>query len=237
MKGFITMTKKVWVSVLVGLCLAICSQAQTGNQTAVDPTKTPPSRVGYSTNDFVFGGGNLREFIIAVHDVYGVDLSEQVTVPDKYLSQVRVPKLKVSPAHDDYGQPRQISFVSFRSVLSVYNQLTDSGIKGLGKWVMPLQSGTIVFLPPGPDELDMTKKLRVFSIEAKSDAQKKVLDDALHAALDFYENEKQVSLEGQFRYHDSTGLLMAVGDESFLNLVSEVVKALKEPMTAEKPKP
>ena len=215
---------------ILSLALSLLAQPPATGQAPNTP-KRAEQVTGATTDNFVFAGGTLQDFIKAVQEQFGVDLRQQATVGGEYLSEIRVPKINVTSAF--VAGAGHLSY-PFQWVLSVYNNLSENGVKGLGKWVMASPQGdrafgtTIVFVPPGPEELDLNHKLRAFSIEPKNAAEQGVLQDSLVEALNFYAQTRHRPPGGIFKYHPGTGLLIAVGDESYLNVISEVVKALKD---------
>lgn len=215
MKPLNQSVRLVLLSSFAAFALALSVHAQS------TATNAPSRTVGYATNQFDFKGGTLGDLMKAIHAVYGVDLLERGTVPAVYLSQIKVPKL---------GLPFHPIATPYTAVLKLYNDLSRNGFKGLGTWFMDAPHGpqTVVFIPPAPDELDLTTRIRAFSIVAKTEAERKAMEDVLLTALEFYQQERKLKPEGHFRYHQATSLLIAVGDDAYLNAVSEVVKALKE---------
>jgi hypothetical protein len=211
----------VIVAMTFGLSVSVRAQATNDQSTA-----STNRFVGYSTNQFVFKGGRLYDFIEEIRKVYDVNLMETATVPESYLSQVQVPKLRLVKPRGP-GNPGQINWVAYSSVLRLYNDLSESGVRGLGKWVIAKDDpGTIVYVPPPADEMDMTRKVRVFSIPTDDPKQIKLLEDSIHATEEFYYNRRNLNSTGEFRYHQASSILIAVGDDTYLNVVAEVVAAM-----------
>ena len=90
-------------------------------------TSAPRPEVPKSPKIFGFGGGSLSDFIDAIRHQFGVDLLHIGTVPASMLYSVQVPKM-----HMGDGQ----GVLSYRTVLGLYNQVSEDPNVGMGRWIM-----------------------------------------------------------------------------------------------------
>jgi hypothetical protein len=204
------------------------------SQTTPVPTPAkPPQQV------FGFNGGSFYEFVKDLTKAYGTNALELFQYPEERLT-FNIPKMRV---------PGEVG--DLRSVLFVYNKTSEAGDWYLGKWVYLPESKygyaagvdtslrTLSFLPPklvtpgGGSGI----AVKAFSIGNLSTAEQKGLEEIVnqesrrlqeYIAEGRYGRQDPAEATGRISLHESTGLLVATGGKTYVELVASVVQALEK---------
>jgi hypothetical protein len=201
------------------------------------PTSSVPSQV--VTQVFVFNGGSFSDFVSALGKAYGTNALELFQFPGERLS-FNIPRMRVP---GDAGD--------LRSVLFVYNKTSEAGDWSLGKWVYLPESKygyaqgvdtslrTLSFLPPKLASPGGGSGIAVkaFSIGNLSAAEQKNLQQIVREesrrleeliAAGLYGRQDPREATGSISLHESTGLLVATGGKTYVELVASLVEALEK---------
>ena len=206
---------------------ALLLTAETAAQPAVTDAN-PPKFAPKNVPEFRFGGGNLRDFLSAIRDTFGVDLQAMGTVPQSMLHSVQVPKMRT----EGHG-----GILDFRHVLNLYNQISADGAS-LGQWII---KGDYKFEPEAIVLVHGARASASFLVKAFAIPNPKTKHD------DFFEKLHQIigvqratlmdkpypglstsDLEGRLEYHGQAGIIVATGGEVYVEMVTTVFEALKE---------
>ena len=168
---------------------------------------------GVLLTNFNFRGGSLAEWVDQLNKTFKVDLYDVGEIDSDETRQVRVPKMRFSQ-------------ISYWDLLRAYNTLSINGAEGLGKWVL---MGTaeipqvIAYQPPQNSRpLAKVKAFPVRFTAEKFDRFKATVMDAQDRLQD------RRSKSGTLRWHPESGIVIAIGDEQYLDAVREIINALKE---------
>lgn len=217
---------------MVVLLLGVTSRGAETNTTSVSAPKEAVSK------EFVFGGGDLDNFVGALGNTFGVDLYKIATIPD-HMRSVRVPKMRTMAR-------------SFEDVLSLYNA-TSSEIDGvMGKWAIKYSENGYVMDYKAikanrlPDVLLLTGKedqnapgkrlaVKAFAFKGLSD---KGLDDLQLVVLDeasALEQQMRRSgraggseIQGNIRYHRTAGILVVSGGTQYVEMAGSIIEAYRQ---------
>jgi len=228
-----------WISVLMS-ALALSGSLSAADQTTnvmrpgVVATNALESRL------FQFGGGNFDQFMTKLRDEFGKEVYELIEIRAPEPHRIQVPKMKV-PALD------------IRSVFITYNRISKEGGGFLGNWIYSptdfFSSGkriypdTIIFLGPkgGGGDVAGGIQVRAFSIRGLSPDSTKALEDLIRQESRqlqqeiAYRSGDPASAEGRVNIHQATGLLIASGGKTYVDLVSTLMDAFvtKDRVTGE----
>jgi hypothetical protein len=174
---------------------------------------------------FQFAGGTLDDFILQLNKDFGVDIFEKATI--EVPRQTRIPKMQLTLRDNS-------SRSGFIGVLVAYNSLARTGFPTIGMWHWDGRN------PGGmPEILTLTRaggddkgalRVRAFSLKGFSEEDRKNIDGAIsEATRELHELQRnsgmtEESVPGILRFNESTGLLLAIGPESFLGTAEEIVK-------------
>lgn len=180
---------------------------------------TTSLRVEVVQTNFTFQGGSLAEWIDQLNKAYKVDLHHLGDIDSAATRQVRVPKMRLNT-------------MSYWDVLQSYNGLAMLGAEGLGKWVLigPPQQPQLIGYQPSADRPDSKVKVKAFYInlapkkfEELYQIVQQTSDEARHRNAGKGSNQG-----GNLGLHSESGIVVAIGDESYLEIVSEIVNAFKD---------
>jgi hypothetical protein len=223
-----------WVAVLLG------ALAFGGPLPAADPVTTNVAKPSaFVTNAepklFVFGGGDFNQFMTSLRDEFGKEVYELIQIrgdPDR----IHVPKMRI---HGAMGR----GVTDVREVLNTYNRVSQEGNGFLGKWIFTpsqffyndirLHPDTIVFMGPTGSGADGTGgiQVRAFSIRGLSPDSIKafeqlIRDESSQLRQEIAQRSGDISsAEGNVRVHRGTGLLIASGGKTYVELVSTLMDA------------
>ena len=170
---------------------------------------------------FVFSGGSFNQFVTALTEHYGTNLTQMLDWPDD--PPMRIPKMRVGPTH-------------WIGVLKTYNTISAEGDGFLGKWIFnpPFWNGypapmpeTLVFVPPKPAVADGEVQVRAFPIRGMPKATMDKLREAIEqqAAQIRRRFRDDSAIRGEVNVHEGTGLLVAAGGKTYVDLVGTLVEA------------
>jgi hypothetical protein len=174
---------------------------------------------------FQFPGGTLNKFIEQLNKDFGVDIWERATIEVPH--QTKIPKMRLDMRSDFRNH-------SVIGILTAYNSLAQNGFPAIGKWYWEgtnpggLPEILTLTRPPGGDK--ETIRVRAFPLGGISDEGRKNIEQAISEATELLHEVRRNSgtteepVPGFLRFNDSTGLLLAIGPESFLGAAEEIVK-------------
>ena len=201
---------------ILGGCL--CGQFLASAQPASDQiTNSVESKV------FVFDGGTFHGFVDALTKHYGTNFTQMLDWPGNE-PRIRIPKMRVGPT-------------SWIGVLKTYNTISEGGDGFLGKWIYSpsFSSGnpaglpqTLVFIPPKPAVTDGYLQVRAFPIRGMPKVTSDKLREAIQeqaALIQRRHGDDNPLIRGDVSVHEGTGLLVAVGGKTYVELVATLVDA------------
>jgi hypothetical protein len=172
---------------------------------------------------FQFAGGTLSQFIEQLNKDFGVNVWERATI--EVPRQTRIPKMRLSSLSQRRGLP---------GILTAYNSLAQNGFRAIGTWHWE------GFNPGGlPEILTLTRpaggdkeaiRVRAFSLKGFSEEDRKNIEQAISEATELLHELRrnsgmtEESVPGTLHFNKPTGLLLAIGPESFLGAAEEIVK-------------
>src|SRR4051794_7732522 len=170
---------------------------------------------------FVFSGGSFTKFVDALTKHFGTNFTQMLDWP-RNEPRARIPKMRVGPT-------------SWIGVLKTYNTISEGGDGFLGKWVYspPFSSDpaslpqTLVFIPPKPATSEGEVVVRAFPIRGMPTDTIGKLRGAIEeqAALIRRHLRDDSAIRGEVNVHEGTGLLVAVGGKTYVELVGTLVDA------------
>jgi hypothetical protein len=243
----------VYASLLIGVVLLSGSLGVSGQATKETPKANAEAKTGVEAQLFHFGGGDLNQFLTKLRDQFGKEVYELIQIRGANADRIHLPKMRI-----------RISGVGdVREVLATYNRISSEGDGFLGKWIyspaMSLSLGggllpskqapeTIVFLGPKAGSADGTAgiQVRAFSVRGISTDRLKALEELIHEQSRRLQQEiaersgDLSSAEGRVSVHQGTGLLIASGGKTYVELVGTLMDAfrtLQEKINANEPPP
>jgi hypothetical protein len=236
----------VYTSGLI-IALIVSGSREASGQAAKEPAKaSAQTKTAVEAQVFHFGGGDLN-------DQFGKDVYELIQIRGANADRIHLPKMRI-----------RISGVGdIREVLATYNRISSEGDGFLGEWIyspaMSLSLGggllpskqapeAIVFLGPKAGGADGTAgiQVRAFSVRGISEDRLKALRDLINEQSRRLQQEiaersgDMTSAEGRVSVHEGTGLLIASGGKTYVELVGTLMDAfstLQEKMKANEPPP
>ncbi len=191
----------------------------------------PPPQTNEGEQVFNFPGGTPRQFIEAVEKQFKVDWLSVASIPSE-MDKVQVPKLRLTA--------RPTTRLAARELVNLYNRLAERSPQ-LGTLVVDGNDAkpSFVMLVPNPAwGLEQPKiKVKAFTVWGLSDILKQKLeqdiDRAREEAMDYTAVRRGSpvafrSLAGRVAIHKDTDLLVAIGPESYVNMVELIVAAYRE---------
>ncbi len=189
-----------------------------------------------STQVFFFDGGSFYDFVKELRSIYGTNALDLLEFPNEPL-RFRVPKIRFAHTELDVRQP-----------LSIYNSISEAGEWYLGKWIYlpanPFPNAdprlrTLVFLPPKMAAPGSTSAIAVkaFSISGISTTDRKNLQEVVEREaarlrdrieVGGYGRQDPSEATGSMAVHESSGLLVATGGKTYVELVASVVEAFEK---------
>ena len=199
---------------------------------------------GPSKQEFRFNGGSFRDFMRKLEQQFGTNFVDILDVQGEEADRLRIPKMK----HRFSGQ---IAYTDWTRVLNLYNQISDEGNGSLGKWIFApekprfvgdgtntwaLPPETLVFMPPRrAGGAEGAIKVRAFAIRGMPKERLEQLTDIIEQESRRMQDEiasgrlpagQDISLaQGRLSLHQGSDLLIAVGGQSYVELVQTVVDA------------
>ncbi len=214
------------------LCLAISAVliSLTLPQTNAAPAPSQDATEPKQAKVFEFSGGNLMSFINEIKSQLGIDLWQHGTVP-KDMWTVAIPKMRL-------GDP------TLFGVLNLYNQIAAEGDSAMGHWIIKGvrnvgNPDVVALVSPRQKGTPASAKLilRAFSLKGIGPQDQallmKTIDDEANRLR--HELEEGVfgsiiadQAVGRIRYHQDSDILIASGDDTYVNLVQSLVDAFRE---------
>jgi hypothetical protein len=204
------------------------------------PRGSEPARKDESV--FSFPGGTPNEFLDSVQSQYKVDWRSVAEIP-KEMADVRIPKLRLSQPYSfaAIGMGRgEVQNESLKRLVTLYNQLGEQKPE-LGRLIVKegaqgdVTKPSVVMFVPGKTTADTQLKLKVkaFSIYGLRDTERAKLQEdiglAKVQAMQYAADQRGPSglrgLDGTVAIHNDTSLLLAMGPESFVEMVESIVTA------------
>jgi hypothetical protein len=204
-----------------------CALAQPANTNAAAKATTKYAE------KFEFKGGNLKNFLDAIKNTFGVDISELGTVPESMLYSVRVPKMRVG---SDGGR------LVFQNVLNLYNQVSAEGDPSMGTWIIkgPFNKEPEVLLLVSRATGEATLAVKAFAIPDKESGGQEFFN-RLHDTISVEANRVWETItserlrgftvndvRGSLNYHPDSGILVVTGGKLYVELAGVIIDALKE---------
>jgi hypothetical protein len=192
---------------------------------------------GAATNApvFQFGGGDFNQFMTKLRETFGKDVFELIEVRGEGANRLHVPKMRIRGLRD------------IRQVLLTYNRLSSEGDGFLGEWIFspplqplpgspPNEPDTIIFLPPKAGGSDGTAGIlvRAFSILGITEEQQGALREVIERESRQLQHEIHSrggdvsAADGRVNVHSGTGLLVASGGKTYVELVATVMEAFRD---------
>jgi hypothetical protein len=194
----------------------------------------PAPQTNESEQVFNFPGGTPRQFIEAVEKHFKVDWLSIASIRAE-MEQVQVPKLRFTSRR---------GFLPVRQLVDIYNRLAERSPQ-LGTLVVegPDDKPWVVMLVPNKTlESEQPKlKVKAFTIRGLSESlREKLRRDIGLAGFQAMEYASHMrgdsvarrSLEGSVEIHEDTKLLVAIGPESYVDMVESIVAAYHEQVAA-----
>ena len=176
----------------------------------------------------------MFSFLEAIKTQLGMDLRKAATIPSGM--NLEIPKMRVP------GR-------SWEAVLDVYNRLSIATEESLGKWVFvnSVVSGedttpnAILFMPPRHFPLQSVSRVKAFAMEKErlKAEDLKMLEEVIRMEVDhsFARNGGSSGFNGQIRYHEGTGLLIAAGESNYVELATTIIEAFQINLARRGPQP
>jgi hypothetical protein len=212
---------------LVGVLLLLTASSHFEGRGADSANPEEPS----APFTFTFGGGSLADFIRAVKEQFDVNLDKEATIEDFHKWTVRVPKLAI---------PIQAGS-RWYTVLDAYTRISQSVNLRLGRWSVNWPDApraeakpvSIIFVPPAQDPARDAVAVKAFSVVELSQEDRDSLMESLYRERDEMSQDWRASSQstrptGQIRPHRNGEILLATGNQSFVELASALVAAYKE---------
>lgn len=241
----------VYMSLLVAGLMVGGSRQALGQATKEAPKPGAEAKTAVEAQLFHFGGGNLNQFITKLRDQFGKEVYELIQIRGANADRIHLPKMQI----------RLSGIGDVREVLAIYNRISTEGDGFLGEWIyspamsLSLTGGflpskqaleAIVFLGPRAAGVDGTAgiQVRAFSVRGISEDRLKALRELIHdqsrrLQQDIAERSGDVaSAEGRVSVHEGTGLLVASGGKTYVELVGTLMDAfrtLQEKLSANEP--
>ena len=228
------------VTLFTALALVAAVRLPAQDPSAAPPTqpKQNPASSQVSTQVFVFKGGSFYDFVGTLQKTYGTNALELFEFPRESQS-FSIPRMRVPGPTGE-----------FRNVLYLYNKTSEAGDWHLGKWVyLPINQyeygnsdnslRTLSFLPPKLASPGGGSGIAVkaFSIGSLSPDEQKSLRQIVedesnrlrqYIELGLYGRQGPSEATGRISLHEGSGLLVATGGKTYVELVASVVEAFEK---------
>lgn len=230
----------VYTGWLIVALMVSGSREASGQATKEPPKAGAEAKTAVEAQLFHFGGGNLNQFLTKLRDQFGKEVYELIQIRGANADRIHLPKMRI----------RISGIGDIREVLATYNRISTEGDGFLGEWIyspaMSLSLGggflpskqaleAIVFLGPKAAGVDGTAgiQVRAFSVRGISTDRLKALRDLINEQSrrlqeDIAERSGDVaSAEGRVSVHEGTGLLIASGGKTYVELVGTLMDAFR----------
>lgn len=181
---------------------------------------------------FKFAGGSLADFIQAVNEQFKVDLEKEATIEEFHKWTVRVPKLAIPIRAGSW----------WYDVLDAYSKTSQLVDGRMGRWSVDwtgVSGGSdskpvaIIFVPPAQDPARDAVSVKAFSVVELSQEDRESLTESIQRERDQMAHDPRTSPQptspsGQIRSHGNGEILLATGNQTFVDLASALVAAYKE---------
>jgi hypothetical protein len=188
----------------------------------------PASQTNDSEQVFNFPGGTPRDFMQAVEKHFKVDWLSIASIPD-FVQQPQVPKLRYTAG--------PTTAISAHQLADLYNRVSERSPE-LGTLVVEgdySKPSVVMLVPNRSREREQPRiKVKAFPIWGLSDSVRDKLradiEQARVEAIDYAvqrggDSLAIRSLEGTVAIHSDTKLLVAIGPESYVEMVASIVAA------------
>jgi hypothetical protein len=224
------------------VALMVSGSREASGQATKEPAKPAPERPKTATNTtaeveaqfFQFGGGNFDQFMDKLKERYGKEVYDLIEIREAAdTHRIHVPKMRI----------RASSVSDVRDVLFTYNRISQEGDGFLGKWIFSPREiysagnrtsvETIIFLTPKGGGADGTGgiQVRAFSVRWLSEERRGALAEIIEKESRRLQDEIRSragdisAAQGRVSVHSSTGLLMASGGKTYVELVGTLYEA------------
>jgi hypothetical protein len=206
---------------LCGLCFARAQAPVSDAAAARQQPVTNQTTNSAGPKVFIFSGGSFTEFVDALAKYFGTNVTQMLDWP-RNEPRIRIPRMRID------GNPR------WMGVLKTYNTISEGGDGFLGKWIYspsfssedPPRVQTLVFIPPKPTIPDGELQVHAFPIRGMPAATIEKLREAIQDQARLIQRRvDNDSARGEVNVHEGTGLLVAVGGKTYVELVGTLVDA------------
>ena len=196
------------------------------------PAATKPNQ----TNEFAAAGildspvvfewksGTLDSFVTHIKEIFGVDLNQRADIPAEMI-YTRVPSMKIKTAN-------------VWDVLELYNSISDDHPES-GKWAVKRVRGgvldghggflsepnAIFLVPPTKTGKEDSRSVRAFTLRDIPGEEQKQLFELINVEGD---RLKGSFLGGDVRFHEETGICVATGGKTYVEMVGSLIDAFRE---------
>lgn len=197
--------------------------------TTPKPTNAPaPSGVLDSPVVFEWKSGTLSSFLDQIKEAFGFDLKQRADIPDQMLN-TRVPAMKITTSQ-------------IWDVLSLYNQIS-ANYPELGRWVwhypppgsrLLYELAAVYLVPPKQADMEENFSVRAFTLRGIPVPEQKQLFELINSEKDRLRNletERGVKpslLRGDVHIHEATGICVATGGKTYVEMVGSLIDAFSE---------
>jgi protein involved in polysaccharide export with SLBB domain len=188
--------------------------------------KELPPRKETGPIEFQFEGGSLISFLEKIKETFGTDIRTMGDVPESMLG-VRLPKMRMKAQW-------------YRDVLMLYNEIsTQDAESGMGKWIIKdaIDNRGLIDPAAAPRALllvgrgeDESVTVKAFPFQTGQKERFEMLralveeEDSIFRQISNRERTVLCTL----RYHENAGVVVAIGNRAYTELVSELLRAFVE---------
>jgi hypothetical protein len=214
------------------LALILMALPLVGQGADVPEKKELPPRKETGPIEFQFEGGSLASFLGKIKETFGTDLQTMGDVPNSMLG-VRLPKMRMKAQW-------------YRDVLMLYNEIsTQNAESGMGKWIIKdvidnrgmidpaAAPRALLLVGRGEDENVIVKAFPFQTGNQHSFELLRALVEEEDSIFRQISNRERTVL-CTLRYHENAGVVVAIGNRAYTDLVSELLRAFVE--VASKPR-
>ena len=210
-------------------------RAQPNPAATTPPPTNQPAASGVLASPVVFEwkSGSLHEFLSQIKNVFGIDLNQRADIPGE-MRYTSVPSMKITTAN-------------VWQVIDLYNSISDD-YPGLGKWVVKrlgmvnglqnpdprLREPSAIFLVPSTKtDKEDSLSVRAFTLRDIPDLEQNQLFKLINLEGDRLklETEKGIKaslLRGDVHFHKETGICVATGGKTYVEMVGSLIDAFRE---------
>ncbi len=208
------------------LAVALAVVSVFGQPADAPEKKELPQRKETGPIEFQFEGGSLASFLGKIKETFGTDLQTMGDVPNSMLG-VRLPKMRMKAQW-------------YRDVLMLYNEIsTQNAESGMGKWIIKdvIDSRGMIDPAVAPRALllvgrgeDEKAEVKAFPFQTGQKERFEMLralveeEDALFREI----SNRERTVSCTLRYHENAGIVVAIGNRAYTDLVSELLRAFVE---------